>query len=89
MAHIRVLPENVTAWVLACAAHPDRCRPLASAAPRTGRMLEAFYVGQISTDEILFKHLEQIVAKIGVENRAAAAIQVVNLLQGGFCLQAG
>ncbi len=29
------------------------------------------------------KHLEQIFAKIGVENRAAAAIQVVTILQGG------
>jgi DNA-binding CsgD family transcriptional regulator len=29
------------------------------------------------------KHLEQIFAKLGVENRAAAAIQVVNILQGG------
>ena len=28
------------------------------------------------------KHLEQIFAKLGVENRAAAAIQVVNILQG-------
>ena len=140
-APIRALPENVVAWALACAAQPDRCRPLAFAAPRTGSMLEASYVGQISADEILLrlvsvdqavdeqvlrhrlkltareaevllwvgrgktnrdigeilglsprtvnKHLEPIFAKIGVENRAAAAIQVVNLLQGEFCLQAG
>lgn len=29
------------------------------------------------------KHLEQIFGKIGVENRAAAAIRVVSILQGG------
>jgi len=29
------------------------------------------------------KHLEQVFAKIGVENRAAAAIQVFTILQGG------
>jgi len=132
---IRALPEAVVSWGLTCAAHPDRCRPLAFAAPRTGRVLEASYVGRISADEILLrlvsvdqaadervlrhrlkltareaevllwvsrgktnrdigdilglsprtvnKHLEQVFAKIGVENRATAAIQVVNMLQGG------
>ena len=136
---VRALPEEVVSWGLACAAHPDRCRPLAFAAPRTGRTLEASYVGQISADEILLrlvsadrsadeqvlrhrlkltareaevllwvsrgktnrdigdilglsprtvnKHLEQVFAKLGVENRATAAIQVVNMLQGG-CVQA-
>lgn len=34
------------------------------------------------------KHLEQVFAKIGVENRATAAIQVVAMLQGG-CAQTG
>ena len=133
-APVRALPDAVVAWGLACAAQPDRCRPLAFAAPRTGRTLEASYVGQISADEMLLrlvcvdqaadeqtlrsrlrltareaevllwisrgktnrdiaeildlsprtvnKHLEQIFAKLGVENRAAAAIQVVNILQG-------
>ena len=137
---VRALPEAVISWGLACAAHPDRCRPLAFAAPRTGRVLEASYVGQISADEILLrlvsvdqaadeqvlrhrlkltareaevllwvsrgktnrdigdilglsprtvnKHLEQVFAKIGVENRATAAIQAVTMLQGGFCVQA-
>lgn len=130
----RPLPDAVVAWGLACAAGPDRCRPLAFEAPRTGRTLEASYVGRISADEILLrlvgldqatdeqslrarlgltareaevllwvgrgktnrdvaeilnlsprtvnKHLEQIFAKIGVENRAAAAVQVVGILQG-------
>lgn len=137
---VRALPEKVMSWGLACAAQPDRCRPLAFAAPRTGRMLEASYVGRISADEILLrlvsidqaadeqvlrhrlkltareaevllwvsrgktnrdigdilglsprtvnKHLEQVFAKIGVENRATAAIQVVTMLQGG-CVPAG
>jgi len=132
---IRALPDVVVAWALACAAQPDRCKPLAFAAPRTGRTLEASYVGQISANEILLrlvsvdqaadeqtlrrrlnvtareaevllwvsfgktnrdiadilnlsprtinKHLEQIFTKIGVENRAAAASQVTNILQGG------
>ena len=132
---IRALPDVVVAWGLVCAAHPDRCTPLAFEAPRTGRMLEASYVGQISANEVLLrlvnadraadeqtlrsrlkltareaevllwvsrgktnrdiadilglsprtvnKHLEQIFAKIGVENRAGAAIRVVNILQGG------
>ena len=131
---IPALPEAVVAWGLVCAAQPNQCRPLAFAAPRTGRMLEASYVGQISANEVLLrlvsvdqaadeqtlrsrlrltareaevllwisrgktnrdiaeilnlsprtvnKHLEQIFAKLGVENRAAAAIQVVNILQG-------
>lgn len=131
----RALPDAVVAWGLVCAADPHRCKPLAFAAPRTGRMLEASYVGQISANEVLLrlvsvdqaadeqtlrsrlkltareaevllwvgrgktnrdiadilglsprtinKHLEQIFAKLGVENRAAAAIQVVNILQGG------
>ena len=131
---IQALPEAVVAWGLACAAQPGRCRPLAFAAPRTGRTLEVSYVGQISANEMLLrlvsvdqaadeqtlrnrlrltareaevllwisrgktnrdiaeildlsprtvnKHLEQIFAKLGVENRAAAAIQVVNILQG-------
>ena len=135
---VRALPEVVVSWGLACAARPDRCRPLAFAAPRTGRALEASYAGQISADEILLrlvtvdqaadeqvlrhrlkltareaevllwvsrgktnrdigdilglsprtvnKHLEQVFAKIGVENRATAAIQVVNMLQSG-CVQ--
>lgn len=129
------LPDAVIAWGLACGARSERCRPLAFAAPRTGRMLEATYVGQIGADEVLLrltsvdragdeqllrsrlkltareaevllwigrgktnrdiadilglsprtvnKHLEQIFAKIGVENRAAAAIQVLTVLQGG------
>ncbi len=132
---IPALPDAVVAWGLACTVCPDRCRPLAFAAPRTGKLLEAAYVGQISANEILLrltsvdragdeqilrsrlkltareaevllwisrgktnrdiadilglsprtvnKHLEQIFAKIGVENRAAAAIQVVTILQGG------
>ena len=131
---IPALPGAVVAWGLVCAAHPNQCRPLAFAAPRTGRMLEASYVGQISANEVLLrlvcvdpaadeqtlrnrlrltareaevllwisrgktnrdiaeilslsprtvnKHLEQIFAKLGVENRAAAAIQVVHILQG-------
>ncbi len=131
---IPALPEAVVAWALVCAAQPNQCRPLAFAAPRTGRMLEASYVGQISANEVLLrlvsvdqaadeqtlrtrlrltareaevllwisrgktnrdiaeilslsprtvnKHLEQIFAKLGVENRSAAAIQVVNILQG-------
>ena len=134
-APVRPLPDAVVEWGLVCAAHSGRCRPLAFAAPRTGRLLEASYVGQISANEVLLrlvsvdqaadeqtlrhrlgltareaevllwisrgktnrdiaeilslsprtvnKHLEQIFAKIGVENRAAAAIQVVNILQGG------
>ena len=134
-APIRALPDAVIAWGLACATRSDRCRPLAFAAPRTGRMLEASYVGQIGADELLLrltsvdragdeqtlrnrlkltvreaevllwisrgktnrdiadilglsprtvnKHLEQIFAKIGVENRAAAAVQVFTVLQGG------
>ena len=137
---VRVLPEAVVSWGLACAAHPGRCRPLAFTAPRTDRVLEASYVGQISADEILLrlvsvdqaadeqvlrhrlkltareaevllwvsrgktnrdigdilglsprtvnKHLEQVFAKIGVENRATAAVQVVAMLQGG-CVPAG
>ena len=132
---VRALPKEVVSWGLACAAHPDRCRPLAFTAPRTGRTLEASYAGQISADEFLLrlvsvdqardeqvlrhrlkltareaevllwvsrgktnrdigdilglsprtvnKHLEQVFAKIGVENRATAAIQVVNMLQSG------
>ena len=132
---VRALPEAVVSWGLACAAHPGRCRPLAFAAPRTGRVLEASYVGRISADEILLrlvsvdqaadeqvirhrlrltareaevllwvsrgktnrdigdilglsprtvnKHLEQVFAKIGVENRATAAVQMVAMLQGG------
>ncbi len=130
---VRALPQEVVAWALACAAQPNRCRPLGFAAPRTGRMLEASYVGKISANEVLLrlvgidqaadeqtlrhrlkltareaevllwvsrgktnrdigdilglsprtvnKHLEQIFAKIGVENRAAAAIQVLRVLQ--------
>ncbi len=132
----RLLPEAVVAWGLACAAQPVRCRPLAFAAPRTGRTLEVSYVGQISANEVLLrltsvdqasdeqalrkrlnltareaevllwisrgktnrdiadilglsprtvnKHLEQIYAKIGVENRAAAAAQVVRILEGAL-----
>lgn len=134
-ASARSLPDAVVAWGLACAAQPDRCRPLAFAAPRTGRMLEASYVGQISANEVLLrlvsvdqaadertlrskldltareaevllwvsrgktnrdmadilclsprtinKHLEQIFAKIGVENRASAAVRAVNIMQEG------
>lgn len=134
-AAVRPLPDAVVAWGLACAARPDRCGPLAFAAPRTGRMLEASYVGRTGADEILLrlvgldraaderqvlrarlgltareaevllwvgrgktnrdvaeilglsprtvnKHLEQIFAKIGVENRAAAAVKVLGALQG-------
>jgi DNA-binding NarL/FixJ family response regulator len=129
----RALPDAVVVWGLVCAADPRRCKPLAFAAPRTGRMLEASYVGQISANEVLLrlvsvdqaadeqtlrdrlkltareaevllwvgrgktnrdiadilglsprtinKHLEQIFAKIGVENRASAAVRAVNILQ--------
>ena len=122
------LPNAVVAWGLSC-------RPLAFVAPRTGKLLEASYVGQVGANEILLrltsvdqaddeqtlrsrlkltareaeillwigrgktnrdiadilglsprtvnKHLEQAFAKIGVENRAAAAIQVFTVLQGG------
>ena len=37
---------------------------------------------------IVSKHLEQVFAKIGMENRATAAVQVVAMLQGG-CVPAG
>ena len=132
---VPALPDAVVAWGVACTVQSDRCRPLAFVAPRTGKLLEAAYVGQISANEILLrltivdragdeqllrsrlkltareaevllwiscgktnrdiadilglsprtvnKHLEQIFAKIGVENRAAAAIRVVTILQGG------
>lgn len=127
------LPYDLVAWALACAARPDRAKPMVFAAPCTGQVLEASYVSQTSANEILLrlvkldqagdeqvlrnrlkltareaevllwvsrgktnrdiadilslsprtvnKHLEQIFTKIGVENRSAAAIQVISILQ--------